>query len=100
NPMASTVSEVVARSRRASSPTRTSMRRLGAWPRVWWQARASVRGVRVGLEARRLLATTSDTVEAIGFRLGFSEATNFVKFFKRVVGITPEAFRLTQRFVT
>ncbi|MEL6770724.1 MAG: helix-turn-helix transcriptional regulator [Bacteroidota bacterium] len=81
---------------------------LGTTPRTLARACHHTRGqapkrlidVRVGLEARRLLATTSDTVEAIGFRLGFSEATNFVKFFKRVVGITPEAFRLTQRFVT
>ena len=48
---------------------------------------------RVVLEAKRRLATTSDTVEAVGYDLGFSEPTNFVKFFKRVVGTTPEAFR-------
>ncbi|MEM8556673.1 MAG: helix-turn-helix transcriptional regulator [Bacteroidota bacterium] len=53
--------------------------------------------LRVGLEARRLLATTSDTVEAIGLALGFSEATNFVKFFKRVGTMTPEAFRQSQK---
>ena len=29
--------------------------------------------------------------------LGFSEATNFVKFFKRIAGTTPEAFRREQR---
>ena len=48
---------------------------------------------RVVLEAKRRLATTADTVEAVGYDLGFSEPTNFVKFFKRVVGTTPEAFR-------
>jgi len=29
--------------------------------------------------------------------LGFDEATNFVKFFKREVGCTPTAFRQLQR---
>ena len=48
---------------------------------------------RVVLEAKRRLATTADTVEAIGYDLGFSEPTNFVKFFKRVVGTTPGAFQ-------
>lgn len=80
---------------------------LGTTPRTLARACHHTRGhapkrlidVRVGLEARRLLATTSDTVEAIGFGLGFSEATNFVKFFKRVVGTTPEAFRHAQGVV-
>ena len=48
---------------------------------------------RVALEAKRRLATTPDTVEAVGYALGFTEPTNFVKFFRRVVGSTPEAFR-------
>ncbi len=52
--------------------------------------------LRVVLEAKRQLATTTDTVEAIGYGLGFSEPTNFAKFFKRVVGSPPEAFRRTQ----
>lgn len=51
---------------------------------------------RVALETKRLLATTDDNVEAIGYALGFSEPTNFVKFFKRVEGATPEAFRRSQ----
>lgn len=48
---------------------------------------------RVTLEAKRLLAHSSLAVSAIGVELGFSEATNFVKFFRRSVGITPSAFR-------
>ncbi|MGE9271366.1 MAG: helix-turn-helix domain-containing protein, partial [Verrucomicrobiales bacterium] len=50
----------------------------------------------VALEAKRRLILSTETVESIAFGLGFSEATNFVKFFKRVVGETPEAFRLAQ----
>ena len=49
------------------------------------------------LEAKRKLILGDDTVEKIGFDLGFSEASNFVKFFKRIAGETPEAFRLAKR---
>ncbi len=52
--------------------------------------------LRVALEAKRQLATTDRTVEAIGYALGFSEPTNFVKYFRRVVGTTPDAFRRAQ----
>lgn len=48
---------------------------------------------RVVLGAKRLLVTTASTVEAIGLELGFTEATNFVKFFKRAASCTPEEFR-------
>lgn len=51
----------------------------------------------IALEAKRKLILGGGTVEEIGFDLGFSEATNFVKFFKRIVGQTPEAFRTGQR---
>lgn len=48
---------------------------------------------RVALEAQRLLAHTHNTIHDIGHQLGFSEPTNFVKFFQRLVGTTPTAFR-------
>lgn len=48
---------------------------------------------RTVLEAKRLLAHTTLTVAAVGGRLGFDEATNFVKFFRRVTGTTPGRFR-------
>ena len=48
---------------------------------------------RIALEAKRLLVHTEDTVQAVGARLGFLEATNFVKFFRRVEGETPHSFR-------
>lgn len=48
---------------------------------------------RVALEAKRLLVHTEGTVQAVGTRLGFEEATNFVKFFRRVEGETPNSFR-------
>ncbi len=48
---------------------------------------------RVLLEARRLLAHDSVTVAALAGQLGFSEPTQFVKFFRRVSGETPGGFR-------
>lgn len=53
--------------------------------------------LRVVLEAKRRLTTSTATVEAIGLSLGFTEATNFVKFFRRIAGTTPEAFRTLAR---
>jgi len=52
---------------------------------------------RLVLEAKRLLAHTLLPVAAIGDQLGFGEATNFVKFFRRETGLTPGAFRAEQR---
>lgn len=48
---------------------------------------------RVALEAMRLLAATELPIAEIGGRLGFSEPTNFGRFFQREVGISPGAFR-------
>ncbi len=52
---------------------------------------------RVALEAQRLLVHSTSTSVTIGELLGFSEPTNFVKFFRRRVGTTPEAFRQAHR---
>jgi AraC-like DNA-binding protein len=52
---------------------------------------------RIVLEAKRLLARSADPVEAISCDLGFDEATNFVKFFRRETGMTPTAFRTAIR---
>lgn len=48
---------------------------------------------RVALEAKRLLAHSSMKISTICTELGFSELTNFVKFFRRNEGITPAIFR-------
>ena len=54
---------------------------------------------RVVLEAKRLLVHTDLPVATIAEQLGFDEATNFGKFFRREVGGTPAAFRRQQRAV-
>jgi AraC-like DNA-binding protein len=48
---------------------------------------------RVALEAKRLLACTDRSVAAVGRQLGFSEPTNFGRFFVRETGQTPGEFR-------
>jgi AraC-like DNA-binding protein len=48
---------------------------------------------RLSLEARRRLVHTSESSEEIAFDLGFSEATNFSRFFRRLTGTTPQEFR-------
>lgn len=48
---------------------------------------------RIALEAKRLLVHTSSPISAIANELGFDEATNFVKFFKREVSALPGDFR-------
>jgi AraC-like DNA-binding protein len=52
---------------------------------------------RVALEAQRLLVHTQATAAAISDLLSFSEPTNFVKFFKRRVGVAPDQFRRAQK---
>jgi len=52
---------------------------------------------RIALEAKRLLVHSKVSTSQIGIHLGFSEATNFLKFFKRMVGCTPDGFRHRQQ---
>jgi AraC-like DNA-binding protein len=48
---------------------------------------------RVALEAKRLLGESDLSAAEIAARLGFTEATNFGRFFARTVGCSPLAFR-------
>lgn len=52
---------------------------------------------RICTEAQRLLVYTTWPVKRIAAELGFREATNFVKFFRRTTGRTPLQFRLERR---
>ncbi|MEM7549823.1 MAG: helix-turn-helix transcriptional regulator [Bacteroidota bacterium] len=45
------------------------------------------------LEAKRKLAATNLPIKHIAYECGFSEMTNFLKFFKQITGITPKQFR-------
>ena len=48
---------------------------------------------RIILEAKRLLSHTHLSVRQISLELGFSDNSHFGKYFKNVVGVTPETFR-------
>lgn len=48
---------------------------------------------RVLLEAKRILAHTTESVKEIAYHLGFEEPTNFIKYFKKHVALTPTEFR-------
>jgi AraC family transcriptional activator of pobA len=48
---------------------------------------------RVMLEAKRVLAHTTESVKEICYYLGFEEPTNFIKYFKKHSVITPTEFR-------
>lgn len=52
---------------------------------------------RLMLEAKRLLAHTTDSIKEIGFILGFDEPTNFIKYFRKHNLSTPVEFR--ERFL-
>lgn len=61
--------------------------------RVLGQTAKQVITARVLLEAKRLLVYTGEPVAQIGYRLGFDEASNFAKFFRREAGMGLQAFR-------
>lgn len=67
----------------------TEKRLNGATSRVLGKSPKQVIDDRVVLEAKRLLAHTTKSVKEIGFDLGFEEATNFIKYFKKHYGATP-----------
>lgn len=48
---------------------------------------------RLLLEAKRLLTYTNMTISQVADELGFSEPAYFTRFFKRLTGETPKAFR-------
>lgn len=52
---------------------------------------------RLVLEAKRRLAHSTTPVANLSDDLGFSEPTNFVKFFRRETGVTPGTFRRSQQ---
>jgi AraC-like DNA-binding protein len=45
------------------------------------------------LEAKRHLLATSNQVNQIAFQLGYEDVSYFIRFFKKLTGHTPEAFR-------
>lgn len=48
---------------------------------------------RLLLEAKRLLIYNNEAGKSIGYSLGFTDPTNFIKFFRKHTGKSPTAFR-------
>ena len=48
-------------------------------------------------QIKRLLINTAHSIKEIAYASGFEETTNFYKYFKRQVNITPDQFRLSSR---
>lgn len=93
----SAVEERFARTRNVNDYARA----LGYSPRTLSRATTASAGVgakefidrRVVLEAKRLLAHEEDPIGRVADRLGFDDASNFVKYFTQRTGLTPSAFR-------
>lgn len=83
----------------------TMAHQLGCGPKTLSRACLAVAGLppktliqnRVALEAKRMLAHTDEAVQRLAARLGFSEPSNFVKFFRRQTGELPKEFRVRSR---
>ena len=82
-------------------PFPITRKRLGCSQKTLTQACLSVeartaKGIlneRTLLEAKRLLAHGGDGVAQVAQQLGFSETTNFIRFFKKYEQVTPARFR-------
>ena len=48
---------------------------------------------RIILEAQRMLLYSNLNVSQIGYRLGFDDASYFVKYFKKHTSVSPSEFR-------
>lgn len=48
---------------------------------------------RITLEAKRLLAHSSESIKKVAYNLGYDEPTNFVKYFRKHTQSTPSEFR-------
>ncbi len=62
---------------------------IGMTPKIYLDQRRM-------LEAKRFLAYSSLSIKEIAFSLGFDEPTNFNKFFRKHMSMSPNEFRLLQ----
>ncbi len=65
---------------------------LGMTPKAYIDAR-------IILEAKRLLACGDCSVKIISRALGFTEQSNFNKYFRKFAGVTPATFRMENSFM-
>lgn len=86
-----TLGEIAAAVGRSPSYVTTALRRETGRSAVAWITEGRM------AEARRLLLHSSETVDAIGARIGYADTTHFVRTFRRGHGATPAAWRNARR---
>jgi AraC family transcriptional activator of pobA len=61
--------------------------------RVLGHSALAVLHARICLEAQRELAYTTLSIKHVAYKLGFSDAGYFTRFFERKAGVTPSIWR-------
>ena len=82
----------------ASQLSVTEKRLNGATSKILGKTPKALIDERVILEAKRLLAHSSENIKEVAYALGFQEPTNFIKYFRKHSGNTPVEFR--EKFVS
>ena len=79
----------------AGRPRSLSSPRRSIWLRRWFdRVRPEAAPISsVVAEARRRLRSTDEIVEVIAERVGYADATHFIRLFRRAHGVTPAAWR-------
>ena len=72
---------------------RTLRRRLGE---EGWSYRELLASVRVE-RAKKLLETTAEPITAVGYRVGYDNASAFARAFRTQVGVSPSRYRRMRR---
>jgi len=71
-----------------------STKKLNSITKTYWEKTAKeFIEERIIYESKKLLLDTPDTVKQISYSMGFTEPTNFNKFFKKLTATTPLQFR-------
>jgi AraC family transcriptional regulator, transcriptional activator of pobA len=85
-----TLGEVAAAVRRTPTYVTSELKRATGKSAVEWIISGRL------AEARRLLAHSDERVEVIAERVGYADATHFIRLFRRAHGATPTAWRAEQ----
>lgn len=86
-----TLKAVAAAVRRSPAYVTTALRRATGRSAVQWIVAGRL------AEARRRLLHSDEMVEVIAERVGYADATQFIRMFRREHGVTPAAWRAQQR---
>ena len=71
-----------------------STKKLNSITKTYWSITAKeFIEERIIHESKKILIETPDTIKQISYKMGFTEPTNFNKFFKKLTAITPLQFR-------